>query len=96
MSKKQLSILLVLLALAGVAAYLLQDWFKPESIQITCLIRPAQPSRRPQSNRADAPSGKPGYNVAFAFNHKVALTTVKVFPLADALTNKYQIGRAHV
>ena len=89
MSKKQLSVLLVLLALAGVAAYLLKDWLKAEPIQISCLIRPAQPSRRPQSNRTDAPSGKPGYNVAFAFNHKVVLTAVKVFTLADASTNKY-------
>ena len=89
MSKKQLSILLVLLALAGVAVYMLKDSFKGESIQIACLIRPAQPSRRPQPSGVDAPSGKQGYNVAFAFNHKIALTAVKVFPLADAMTNKY-------
>lgn len=89
MSKKQLSVLLVLLALAGFAAYLLKDWLKPEPIQISCLIRPSQPNRRPPPNRADTPSGKPGYNVAFAFNHKVSLTAVKVFTLADATTNKY-------
>ena len=88
MSKKQISILIVVLALAGVAAYLLKDWLKAEPIQITCLIRPAQPSRRPQSPTEPA-SGKRGYNVAFAFNHKVSLTTVKVSLLADALTNKY-------
>ena len=89
MSKKQISILLVLVVLAGAAAYLLKDWFKPESIQISCLIRPAPPGRRPQPSGTDAPSGKPGYNVAFAFNHKLALTAIKVFPLADAMTNKY-------
>lgn len=89
MSKKQLTVLLVLLTLAGVAAYILKDSFAAEPIQITCLIRPAQPVRRPPPNRADVPSGKPGYNVAFAFNHKLALTAIKVFPLADAQTNKY-------
>src|SRR3954470_24162846 len=89
MTKKQLSILLVLLALAGVAAYMLKDYFKAEPIQISCLIRAAQPGRRPQPRAADAPSGKPGYNVAFAFNHKLSLTSIKVFTLADAQTNKY-------
>lgn len=89
MSKKQLVVLLVLVVLSGAAVYLLKDWLKPESIQIACLIRRAQPGRRPQSPGVDAPSGRPGYNVAFAFNHKLALTSVKVFPLADALTNKY-------
>jgi hypothetical protein len=89
MSKKQLSILLVLLALAGVAAYLLKDWMKPEPIQISCLIRPMPANRRPQPNRADPPSGKPGYNVSFAFNHRIAVTAVKVFTVADAMTNKY-------
>ena len=53
------------------------------------LIRAAPPSRRPPRAGAEAPSGKPGYNVAFAFNHRVALTAIKVFPTADALTNKY-------
>lgn len=89
MSKKQLVVLLVLLALAGAAVYTLKDWLRPEPIQITCLIRPAQPSRRPPPKRADAPSGRPGYNVTFALNHRLALTTVKVFLLADAMTNKY-------
>lgn len=88
MSKKQISILVVVLALAGVAAYLMKDWLKAEPIQITCLIRQAQPSRRPQSPTGP-PSGKPGYFVAFAFNHKLSLTEVKVSTLADALTNKY-------
>lgn len=89
MTTKQLSILLVLLALAGVAAYLLRDYFKAEPIQITCLIRPTQPGRRPLPRGAEAPSGKPGYNVAFAFNHKLTLTSIKVFSVADAQTNKY-------
>lgn len=87
MSKKQIFVTLFILVLAGIAAYLLKDWLKPEPIQITCLIRAAQPSARPKRN--EAPSGRPGYNVVFAFNHKVILTSVKVSPLADALTNKY-------
>lgn len=89
MSKKQLLVVLVLLAMAGVAAYLLKDWLKPEPIQITSLIRPIPANRRPLPNRATPPSGKAGYNVAFAFNHRIGLTAVKVFTVADATTNKY-------
>lgn len=89
MTKKQLSILLVLVALAGVAAYLLRDYFRAEPIQIACLIRASQPNRRPLPRGAEDPSGKPGYNVAFAFNHKLSLNSVKVFSLADVQTNKF-------
>ena len=89
MNKKQLMVLVLLLALAGVAVYMIQDWLQPQPIQITCLIRPAQQSRRARPPGADAPSGKPGYNVTFAFNTKLALTAVQVFPLAEVLTNKY-------
>lgn len=89
MNKRQLTLLLVLLVLAGSAVYMLKDSFASEPIQITCLIRPAKPARQPTTSRREAPSGIPGYNVTFAFDRKVALTSVKVFPLQDVLTNKY-------
>lgn len=88
MNKKQLLVTILIVALVGVAGYLLKDWIKPAPIQIECVIRKAQATRRPQT-AFDAPSGKPGYNVTFAFSQKIALTSVKVFSLDDALTNKY-------
>jgi len=89
MNKRQLTLLFVLLVLAGSAVYMLKDSFASEPIQISCLIRPAQPSRQSTTARREPPSGIPGYNVTFAFDRKVALTSVKVFPLQDVLTNKY-------
>ena len=88
MNKKQIIVSVLILALAGLAAYLLKDWLKPAPIQIECLVRKAQPSRRPQSS-LDAPSGKAGYNVTFAFSQRAPLTSVKVFALEDVETNKY-------
>jgi hypothetical protein len=89
MNKKQLALLLALLALAGVAVYLLKDSFAPAPIQIDCLMRPARAERAQRGARRTPPSGLPGYNVTFAFNRKLSLTAVKVFPLQDVLTNKY-------
>lgn len=89
MNKKQIALFVVLLVLAGTAVYMFKDWFAEEPIQISCLIRPARPSRRAPPPRQDAPSGRPGYNVTFALNHKVAITAIQVFPLQDVLTNKY-------
>ncbi|MEY4385351.1 MAG: hypothetical protein RLY20_634 [Verrucomicrobiota bacterium] len=88
MNKKQLFVAVAILALAGVAGYMLKDWLKPTPIQIECVIRRSQPARRPQ-NAFNAPSGKPGYNVTFAFSQKVSLTSVKVVSVDDAATNKY-------
>jgi hypothetical protein len=88
MNKKQILVAVVILALAGFAAYLMRDWLKPAPIQIECLVRKAQPSRRPQS-AFDAPSGKAGYNVTFALSRKAPLTSIKVFSLEDVQTNKY-------
>lgn len=91
MNKRNLALLVVLILAAGAAFYVLKDWFQPQAIQIAYTVRPAPPPRKPVStpNRREAPSGKPGYNVTFAFNQKLKLTSVKVFSLQDALTNKY-------
>jgi hypothetical protein len=88
MKKKPLLVTLALVALAGLAAYMMMDWLRPAPIQVECLIRRAQPSRRPQP-AAESASGRPGYNVSFAFNRKVALTAIRVYPLQEALTNKH-------
>jgi len=82
-------ILLTLLLAAGAAVYVFKDWLAPEPIQIAYTVRPAPAPRNPPKTRSDPPSGKPGYNVTFAFNQKLKLTAVKVFPLQEVLTNKY-------
>jgi hypothetical protein len=89
MNRKQLALLLLLVLLAGAAVYMFKDSFGAEGIQIAYSVRPAPPARQVQQTRRDAPSGKPGYNVTFNFNRKLALTAVKVFPLEEVLTNKY-------
>jgi hypothetical protein len=89
MNKRQIGLLILLLALAGVAFYMLKDSFAAPDIQITYSIRPLPPNRQAQARRRATPSGLPGYVVAFGFDQKVSLTGVKVFPLQDVLTNKY-------
>lgn len=89
MNKKNFLLLLVCVALLGLAVYLMKDSFSQEPIHIAYSIRPASKARQTMANRRDAPSGKRGFNLSFALDQKVQLTSVKVFELEDALTNKY-------
>lgn len=89
MNKRQIGLLVLLVLLAGAAIYMFKDWFAPEPIHIAYSVRPTPPQRRPQTANREVASGKPGYNVVFNFGRKLPLASVKVFPLEDALTNKY-------
>lgn len=89
MNKKNLLLLLTCVALLGLAVYLMRDSFEEEPIQIAYSVRPAPEGRQTLANRRDTPSGKRGFILSFALDQKTPLTSVKVFVLEDAQTNKY-------
>ncbi|MEY2427986.1 MAG: hypothetical protein QOJ40_871 [Verrucomicrobiota bacterium] len=89
MTRKHWILLTAALVLGGLSLYLNQDWFAHDGIQIY------HRSRVPRSGlfrRKKAPailSDAPTIPVIFAFDHRVKLTSVKVFPVSDIATNKY-------
>lgn len=77
------------LVLGGLSLYLNQDWFGGGGIQIYHRSRPVS-SGLFRRKKATASSGDSAVNpIIFGFDHKLKLTSVKVFPLSDIATNKY-------
>jgi hypothetical protein len=72
-------------SLVGGGIYLVTQFFKPGPIQILCDIHPPRISR---SNNP-APSGnQPQFEIAFGFDQKYELTSLKVIALDEWTTNK--------
>ena len=72
--------------LGGFSLYLNKDWFAGEDIQIHHRSRPAAAGffrrNRPQAKQATDP-------IAFGFDRKLKLTSLKVIPVSEIETNKY-------
>jgi hypothetical protein len=80
MPKRTKTILLVLaVLLGGILVYLNGDWFRRRPIQITHRFHAF-------GGRFDTAGVAP---LMFEFNARVKLTSVKVVPLCDILTNKF-------
>lgn len=89
MKNKPLILLVVLLMFLG--AYLIAfRGCKEESMQITFKLRPARKGAPTQRGVA------PMYDVAFGFNKRYKLSSVKVVSAADLATNKYPIAMWHL
>lgn len=89
MNNKALAVCIVLLVLLG--SYLV--FFRgcnEEAMQITCKLRPARKGAPPQRGVT------PMYDVAFGFNKRYRLNSVKVVAAADLATNKYPIALWHL
>lgn len=89
MNKRNLILVAVLVVLSAAAVFLFKDSFKPEPIHIAYMVRPATMKRQPVTPDRFAPSGRAGFDVIFSFNQEVSLTAVRVYPLAEAQTNRY-------
>jgi len=84
MTKKEYYLIGFVLLLVGVYAVSFTDWFKPKVIRIE------YSSRGLRTGGAAATSSKAELgNVTFALNRTYHLTSVKVVPLQEYLTNKY-------
>lgn len=83
MTKKNLLVILAVLLLGGLSLYLNRDRFRSESIQIGERWMDPRPGMVPRGQKA------PAKVLLFLLDRKVELTSVKVIPLADVLTNKY-------
>ncbi len=79
MSKKPTFSIVVLALLGGIFMYANRDWFGRRPIQISHGFYRF-------GGRFDNPGVAP---LMFEFNRKLKLTSVKVVPLCEALTNKY-------
>jgi hypothetical protein len=88
MTRKQWLLIALAVLLGGVSLYLNLDWFAKDGIQIYHRSRPARggffrrSSKRPESPQAVNP-------VAFEFDRKLKLTSLKVIPVREIETNKY-------
>lgn len=87
MSKKNISLIALVVVLAGVYICFFTDWFASENIQIYHTVRPARPDADPRKNSFEQRSA--GNPVVFGLNRTYELTAVKVVSVSDAETNKY-------
>lgn len=79
----------LVVVLVGVYAVYFSNWFQPKIMRIEHSARPLREAWTGSGMRVD-PSGKQELgNVTFTLRHKYRLTSVKVVPLAEYLTNKY-------
>jgi len=89
MSKKQWTVIALVVVLGGLSFYLNKDWFSRDNIQIYHRSRPARASllARGRGNRStDNADIDP---ITFGFDRKVKLTELKVIPVSAIETNKY-------
>ena len=86
MTRKQLMLIALAVALGGFSLYLNKDWFAGEFIQIHHRSRPAQ---RGVFRRTKRPTDSDTDPVFFAFDRKLKLTSLKVIPVSAIETNKY-------
>src|SRR6267154_558415 len=85
MSKKQWSLIALVVVLGGLSFYLNKDWFGRDNIQIYHRSRPARSSGRAARSSETAQIDP----ITFGFDRKVKLTELKVFPISAIETNNY-------
>ncbi len=85
MSKKNIALILVLLALGTIYVFNFTNLFREPKIEITTRVRP-QFTRR---GRGNAPPPPAANSISFFLNGKYQLTSVKVVEESDFKTNKY-------
>jgi hypothetical protein len=78
MTKKTVSLIVVLIVLASLYVYYFTDWVNPPVIQLAAISRPV-PSARPNAL---------AYPVTFSLDGRYALTSVKVVSLVAVETNQ--------
>jgi hypothetical protein len=76
MNKKNITLIVVALVLAGVYAVFFTDWFQPRIIQISHTSRPAR-------------TGAAANQITFGLGDDYSLTEIKVVPLDASQTNKF-------
>jgi hypothetical protein len=86
MTRKQWLLIALAFLLGGVSCYLNKDWFAKDDIQIFHRSRPARAGFFRRAKRPDPSAVNP---VAFAFDRKLKLTSLKVIPVTEIETNKY-------
>jgi hypothetical protein len=91
MTRKELALVLLSVALTAVYVIFFTDWFRKKSIQIIPLISTGRPSAIPRDH--DAP---PVYPVSFQLSGKYPLKIVKVVNAAEFATNKYALPLWHM
>jgi hypothetical protein len=83
MTKSTVTLIVVLVLMAGAYVYWFTDWFQPATIQILAQVRPSR------AVQPGAPGYVATYPVSFAFDRKLRLTELKVLSVDDETTNKY-------
>ena len=89
MTRKHWILLSAALVLGGLSLYLNQDWFAHDGIQIYHRSRAARPGLFRRKKAPTISGDSTIVPVFFGFDHRVKLTSVKVFPVSDIATNKY-------
>src|SRR4051812_43418943 len=85
MTRKQWMLIAVAVVLGGISLYLNKDWFTAPGIHISHRSRPARLVLGRKKALADGDSQP----ILFMFDHKLKLTSLKVFPVSDIETSKY-------
>lgn len=87
MTKKEIFLVSIVIAMGGLYAVYFSGWFGPKFIRIEHTVRPVREAWG-VNGRAD-PNGKQVNNVMFSLHKDYTLTSVKVVPAAEFQTNKY-------
>ena len=91
MTKKQWTIIGLVVALAGFSLYLNRDWFASENIHI--YHRSGARGTFVRKRKGDDSMVNP---IVFGFDRKLKLTMVKVVPVYALATNKYALPFWHL
>jgi hypothetical protein len=96
MTKKNWMLVVGAVALLGLSVYLNRDWFAGDIIQISHRSRPARTGFLGRRSRKTPPTMEGIQPLAFGFDRKVMLTSLKVVLISDISTNKYAHAYWHL
>ena len=89
MSKKEYVLIGLVVVLIGVYAIWFTDLFRPRIMRIEHSTRSARSAGGTSAERVATTESDGLGNVSFALHHNYKLTSIKVVPLQEFLTNKY-------
>jgi hypothetical protein len=89
MSKKEYVLIGLVVVLVGVYAVWFTEWFRPKIMRIEHSTRSLRSAWGTGGQRVDMTDKEGLGNVTFALHQNYKLTSVKVVPLQEFLTNKY-------